>query len=268
MKYLIIKCGGSVFERLPESFYKSIVELNAGGKWQPVLVHGGGPLISSMLKKLEIPTEFVNGLRVTSSQVMEVVEMVLSGSVNKQAVGRLMKAGGSAYGVSGADGRLLLAKASQEAGGLGLVGEVVEVNTKLIEAIVKTGNIPVISPVGVDENGQRYNVNGDTAASAIAGALKGRLCFISDISGIYTEGNTGKRKLSSLTKEDAETLIEQKIITGGMIPKVKAAIDGLMHKVPETVILNGLEENSLLDFCEGKEIGTKIILGGEVKQHA
>lgn len=267
MKYVVIKCGGSVFEKLPDTFYQNIVELNQSGEWKPVVVHGGGPLISSLLKKLGIQTHFVNGLRVTTNEVLDIVEMVLSGLVNKQVVRKLIATGGKAFGLSGIDGQLLLAEPTVNAAKVGFVGEVVEVKASLIEAIAEEGNIPVISPLGIDKNAQRYNINGDTAASAIAKALGAKLCLVSDIPGIYVESDGEKEILSTVTKAEVERLMEEEIITGGMIPKVKAAIDGLMHDVPEVAIINGLQENALLDFCQGKEIGTKMIIGEEVSQH-
>lgn len=266
MKYLVIKFGGSVLENLPESFYKDVVSLHQSGEWVPVIVHGGGPLITKLLKSLNVETTFVNGLRVTDQQVLDVVEMVLSGSVNKQVVRNIMGAGGNAFGISGVDGLLLKAQPAENAESLGFVGEVVEVNHALIEGIIKQGYVPVISPVGIDEKGQRYNINGDVAASAIAKSLEANLCFISDIPGIMVEKDGVKTKLSKVTKSTVEELISNQTIWGGMIPKVKAAIDGLVHHIPEVGIINGLEENSLTDYSNGKEVGTKIVLD-EVLNH-
>lgn len=262
MNYIVIKCGGSVFEDLPASFYSNIVQLQQSGEWQPVIVHGGGPLISSLLKKLGIQTHFVNGLRVTTNEMLDVVEMVLSGSVNKRVVRQLLKIGGKACGLSGIDGGML--KAEQIDQKLGFVGNVVSVNDELITSMCEKGYVPVISPLGIDEEGQRYNINGDMAASAIAKALGAKLCLISDIPGIYIEKNGQKSVLKRATKEEIETLIKNEIITGGMIPKVTSALDGLAHGIPEVAILNGLEENSLLQFCQGQEVGTKITLDKEV----
>jgi acetylglutamate kinase len=263
MKYLVIKCGGSVMEQLPNTFYENIVELFKNGEIRPVIVHGGGPLISSLLTKLGVESQFINGLRVTTEQVLDIVEMVLSGVVNKELVRKLRQAKGDAYGLSGVDGMLLKAMATSESEMLGFVGEVVDVKTDLIRNILDQGYIPVISPLGMDEIGQRYNINGDIAASAIAKALGGSLCMVSDIPGIYTENNGEKVILPQVTKQEVESFIETGMITGGMIPKVKAAIDGLVHNVPEVVILNGMEKDSLKRYVEGKKIGTKIVLNGE-----
>ena len=260
MKYLVIKCGGSVLEHLPKSFYQNIVSLQQSGEWMPIIVHGGGPLITSLLKKMDVETTFVNGLRVTTDEVLDVVEMVLSGSVNKQVVRNLNEAGGTAVGVSGVDGALLQAVPSEDHQTLGFVGEVVKVNKELLEGVIHQGYIPVISPVGVGDKGQRYNINGDIAASAIAKAMKANLCFISDIPGILIEKNNVKQRLPKVTKLKLEAMIEDHTIWGGMIPKAKAAIDGLVHHIPEVGIINGFQENSLLDYVSGRDIGTKIVL--------
>jgi len=264
MKYLVIKCGGSVLENLPRTFYEDIIKIHESGEWTPIIVHGGGPLITGLLKNLNVETSFVNGLRVTSLQVLDVVEMVLSGSVNKQVVRNLIEAGGSAFGISGVDGNLIVAKPIDNSEILGFVGEIVTVNHSVIEGIIKQGFIPVISPVGIDSNGQRYNINGDIAASAIAKAFEASLCFISDIPGILVETNGQKIKLDKVSKEKVEELITNKTIYGGMIPKVTAAIDGLVHNIPEVGIINGFEKNSLIDYTNGKKIGTKIVLEEEI----
>jgi acetylglutamate kinase len=262
MNYIVIKCGGSVLENLPKSFYEDVISLHQKGEWTPIIVHGGGPLINKLLKSLNVETTFVNGLRVTNHEVLDIVEMVLSGTVNKQVVRNIIEAGGSSLGVSGVDGSLLQAKPTSKE--LGFVGEVVEVNTQVIESIVDQGHIPVVSPIGIDSNGQRYNINGDVAASAVAKALGANLCFISDIPGILVEENGEKSKLDMATKAKVEELIENKTIYGGMIPKVKAAIDGLVHKIPMVGIIDGFEKNSLVDYVNGKNIGTKIVLEEEI----
>lgn len=264
MNYLVIKCGGSVLENLPRSFYQDIISLHQSGGWTPIIVHGGGPLITQLLKNLNIETQFVNGLRVTNNEVLDIVEMVLSGSVNKQVVRNIIEADGNAYGISGVDGSLLKAIPNEGSDILGFVGEVVEVNNNVIEGIVNQGYIPVISPIGIGADGQRYNINGDIAASAIAKSLGANLCFISDIPGILVEKNGEKTKLDKVSKATVEELIMNQIIYGGMIPKVTAAIDGLVHNIPEVGIINGFEKNSLLDYASGKLVGTKIVLEEEI----
>jgi acetylglutamate kinase len=263
MKYIVVKLGGSTLEQLPFTFYKNIVDLHQSKEWIPIIVHGGGPLISSLLQSLNIETKFVNGLRVTDHRVLDIVEMVLSGSVNKQIVRNLIAAKGNVFGLSGVDGGLLHSQPVEGAEELGFVGEVVNVNTHVIKEIIQQGYIPVISPIGIDDVGQRYNINGDIAASAIASALEASLCLVSDIPGIYIEKDNQKNILNSLSKSEVEALIEGGQIYGGMIPKVKAAIDGLVHNVPEVSIINGLEIDSLLEYCKGAKIGTKIVLNKE-----
>jgi acetylglutamate kinase len=264
MDYLVIKCGGSVLENLPRSFYQDVISLQQSGKWMPIIVHGGGPLITGLLTNLKIETKFINGLRVTNKEVLDIVEMVLSGSVNKQVVRNIIEADGNAYGVSGVDGSLLKARPTSDAETLGYVGEVVKVNNNIIEEIVNQGYIPVISPIGIDADGQRYNINGDIAASAIAKSLGANLCFISDIPGILIEENGKKIKLDKVSKATAKELIKNQTIYGGMIPKVNAAIDGLTHKIPVVGIIDGFEKHSLVDYVAGKNIGTKIVLEEEI----
>ncbi|CAH2715642.1 Acetylglutamate kinase [Neobacillus rhizosphaerae] len=264
MKFLVIKCGGSVLENLPKSFYEDIVKMYKAGEWMPVIVHGGGPLINQLLNSLNVETTFVNGLRVTNHEVLDIVEMVLSGMVNKQVVRNIVEAKGKAIGVSGVDGTLLKAKQSSDSKILGFVGEVVDVNQSVIVGIINQGYIPVISPIGVDASGQRYNINGDIAASAIAKALEANLCFVSDIPGILVEKDGTKTKIDKVSKAIIEEMINNQTIFGGMIPKVKAAIDGLVHNIPEVAIINGFEKNSLIDYTNGKKIGTKIVLEEEI----
>lgn len=266
MNYVIIKCGGSVFERLPSSFYQNIAEIHKQGKWQPVIVHGGGPLISKLLDQTGVKTTFVDGLRVTTNEVLDVVEMALSGAINKQIVRKLTETGVKAVGLSGVDGKLLQAKPIAQADKLGFVGEAAKVHTELIKTVANEGLIPVISPVGVDDEGQRYNINADMAASAVAQALHAKLCFVSDIPGIYEEINGEKHVFHHLNEHSIKQLIEKKIITDGMIPKVNSALEALYKNVSEVSIVDGMYENGLLQFMEGKSIGTRISLEKEVSK--
>ncbi|MBM7096095.1 acetylglutamate kinase [Bacillus sp. H-16] len=257
-KYVVIKCGGSVLNRLPDGFYETIADLQHTEEWQPVIVHGGGPLISELLEKQGVPTTFTDGMRVTSEGVLEVVEMVLSGSVNKKLVSSLQKAGANAFGFSGVDGCLFTTEPMYKESALGLVGKVTKVKTALIDLIASEGMVPVISPVGGDGEGTTYNINGDVAAAAVAGALNAELCFISDIAGIYIEENGQTKTVHEMTQTEAESFIQDKWITGGMIPKVRSALDGLSSGVTRVGIVNGMNASSLPDFLQGKEIGTKI----------
>ncbi|MCP3741002.1 acetylglutamate kinase [Rossellomorea sp. BNER] len=262
MNYLVIKCGGSIFDSLPHSFYEDIVELSKSNEWNPIIVHGGGPLINTLLEKFDITSNFVGGLRVTTPEMLDIVEMVLSGSVNKKVVRQIIKAGGNALGISGVDGSLFNAMLKNEK--LGLVGEITSVKSGIIESLCKQGFIPVISPLAIDTDGQHYNINGDIAAAAMAKALRAKLCLISDIPGIIVEKNNEKIILNKVTKTEVQSLLDDGTIYGGMIPKVTAALDGLTHQVSEVVILNGKQEHCLLDFCQGKNIGTQILLDEEV----
>ncbi|WP_112182351.1 MULTISPECIES: acetylglutamate kinase [Paraliobacillus] len=260
MEYIIIKCGGSIVDQLPQAFYQNIASIQADEKVQPIIVHGGGALISSRLKQMDVATTFVNGLRVTTTEVLDVVEMVLSGSVNKQIVRNLIQEDALAFGMSGVDGNLLHAVEVKQDKGLGYVGEVDHVNVDLLHSVIAQGYIPVVSPIAIGEAGQRYNINADTAAAAIAQALKAKLCFISDIPGIYIEENDKKVTLHHTDKIQIESLIATNVIQGGMIPKVKAALAALAENVPEVAIVNGMDAQALLDFIDGKDVGTRIRL--------
>ncbi|MFP7492731.1 acetylglutamate kinase [Terribacillus saccharophilus] len=262
MNYLVIKCGGSIIDRLPESFYDDIAAIQQQGNWKPVIVHGGGKLINELLEQTGVKTEFVDGLRVTTEEVLDVVEMALSGAMNKFLVRKLM-ARTDAYGVSGLDGKLLYAEPVDNADKLGLVGNVTEVNISLIQQIVSQGNIPVISPLAGGKGNSRFNINADLAASAIARALQAELCFISDIPGIYRETEGQKQMLPNVTDKQLKQMIEEGLIKDGMIPKVRAAMEALEHGARKVTIVNGLAADSLLQLVEGKVTGTTITLSEE-----
>lgn len=264
MNYVVIKCGGSVFEQLTPSFYQDIVAIQEQGEWQPIIVHGGGPLISQLLAQTGVKTSFIDGLRVTTDEVLDVVEMALSGAMNKGIVRKLAEANGKAIGISGIDGNLLETKPFSENTALGFVGEVTKVNTSLIDAFGKQDLIPVISPIGMDANGQRYNINADMAASAVAQALGAKLCYISDIPGIYHEIDGEKHVFHQLNESKIEELINQDVIKDGMIPKVQSALEALHQDVLEVSIVDGTKEHGLAEFMQGKEIGTRISLTKEV----
>ena len=189
MKSIVIKCGGSVFESLPESFYQEIVQLQESGRCFPILVHGGGPIISKLLSKLNIPTTFQKGLRVTTKEVLDVVEMVLNGLINKNIVSRLIQTGGTSVGLSGVDGSLIKAEQLDKNKELGWVGKVTEVNGKFLKAFKEQGLIPVVSPIGIGSAGEHYNINADAVAAAIAQAFRAPLCFVTDVPGISFNQN-------------------------------------------------------------------------------
>lgn len=246
---IVIKCGGSVLSELSPSFFESLQAMYARGK-NVVIVHGGGPEIGQMLKRLNVSSEFVNGLRKTTKEVLEVAEMILAGKVNKQLVGLLQQYGMPAVGVSGVDAHLLEA-APIDLTKLGYVGEVVKVNSNFLKALLRSRYIPVISPIGTDENGQKYNINADTAAGAVAKAVKAaQLLFVTDVPGILQNGSV----VEHATVEAIEQMIEKGIITGGMIPKVKAAAAALSEELDEVMIVSGKTPF----YANGQLYGTSI----------
>ena len=264
MDILIMKIGGSIQDKLPESFYQMIAQLQQTKKCYPVIVHGGGPMINELLEKLTIPTKFVNGLRVTTKEVLTVVEMVLSGSINNEIVTHCQIQQLQAIGMSGIDHGLLKVKPIQTTEEIGFVGEVTEVNTAFLINLMENNIIPVISPIGMDETGQHYNINGDMAAAAIAKALGGKLAFISNVPGVMEQKKDYLKIHSSLTKGEAEQLIKEEIITDGMIPKVRSAIGSLSVHMKQAVILNGLKPEDIASYLKGNEVGTRFVYKEEV----
>lgn len=259
-----MKIGGSIQDKLPGSFYQMIAQLQQTKRCYPLIVHGGGPMINTLLEKLAIPTKFVDGLRVTTKEVLTVVEMVLSGSINNEIVTQCQIKQLQAIGLSGIDHGLLKVKPVQTTEAIGFVGEVTEVNTAFLMELLENNIIPVISPIGMDETGQHYNINGDMAASAIAKALGGKLAFISNVPGVMKQQKDKSNVYSSLTQVEAEQLIKEKIITDGMIPKVRSAIGSLSVQMKQAVILNGLEPEDIANYLKGNEVGTKFIYKEEV----
>jgi acetylglutamate kinase len=262
---IVVKYGGHAMEEdiLAAEFGRDIALLKQVGI-NPVVVHGGGPQINAMLARLEIKSTFVDGLRITDAEMVEVVEMVLSGSVNKQIAGLINQAGALAVGISGKDGGLIrarkLSRAVKEAEAeldLGFVGEPAHVDPRVIHALTGAGLIPVIAPVGVGENGETYNINADTAAGAIAGALNAsRLLMLTDVAGVL-DGE--KNLLSDLSVARIMALIADGTISGGMIPKVLTCIEAVKQGVKGATILDGRVPHALLLelFTEGG-IGTLI----------
>ena len=260
---LVMKCGGSTLAALPDSFYEQLREVQVSGT-MPVIVHGGGPAISGTLEKLGIETEFINGLRKTSEEVLDVVEMVLAGSMNKQIVRRLTQAGATAIGLSGTDGSMIQAKPVAQAAEIGFVGDVTHVDASLIQGVVGMGYIPVIAPIGIDEAGQRYNINADTAAGAVAAHLGAdRLVVITDVPGIMKTVHGEKVVLPVVSIEEIEEMIADGEIYGGMIPKVRAAIQCMAGGVAEVVIAQGTEPNVMSRLAAGEQLGTTIVKSKE-----
>ena len=276
-KTFVIKYGGSamVNEGLRETFARDVVLLKLVGI-NPVIVHGGGKHINEMLKRLGISVEFVGGIRKPTEEVMHIVEMVLSGDINKDIVALINKHSGEkiyAVGLSGRDGRLLVAKKIDSSyfseklgieppeGDIGLVGEVQRVNTELIDTLLEKNYIPVIAPIGVGENGEAYNINADIAASEVAKALKAeKLIYLTDTEGVKDKGGNLIKKL----KDDRiEELIKDGTIAGGMIPKVRSAISALKGGVKKVHIIDGrLPHSILLEIFTDEGVGTEITLRG------
>jgi len=266
---VVIKYGGHamVDEALQRSFALNIVLLKYIGI-NPVIVHGGGPQIGNMLDQLGIASEFRQGLRVTDEATMDVVEMVLVGKVNKNIVNLLNLNGGTAVGLSGKDGRLITARklemvvdkgdAPPEIIDLGKVGAVTGINTGLITTLLGQGFIPVIAPVGVDEEGETYNINADTVAGAVASSLGAkRLVLLTDVAGVL---DANKNLISSLDIQEAKQAMADGVLTGGMIPKVKCCLDAVESGVEKAHILDGRVENCIiLEFFTTSGIGTEIM---------
>ncbi|MFN3459897.1 MAG: acetylglutamate kinase [Oceanibaculum sp.] len=252
---VVVKYGGHAMgdERLAALFAADMVLLKQVGI-HPVVVHGGGPQIGEMLKKLQIQSEFIDGLRVTDKATVEVVEMVLAGAINKQIVSAIQAAGGQAVGLCGKDGNLIQARKLEHRQktdsniekvlDLGFVGEPMKVNTEVLRVFNDTKFIPVIAPVGIGEDGQTYNINADTAAGAIAGALNAsRLLMLTDVSGVLDKD---KKLIDELTLADVDRLIREGTISGGMIPKVETCVQAVEGGVDAAVILDGRGEHAVL----------------------
>jgi len=256
-KILVVKYGGNAMldEDLKNMVMRDIVLL-----WQIgvkiVLVHGGGPEINETLDKMGIKSEFVGGLRKTSLEAMDVVQMVLAGKVNKKLVALIEKNGGSAIGLCGIDGKMIEAKPLNEE--LGYVGEITKINTKPIMDILEAGFIPVISSIGCDNEGNAYNINADTVASRIAGELKATsLISMTDIKGILRDKNDPDSLIPAINVSEAPQLIKEGIIGGGMIPKVACCVEAIRRGVKRVFILDGTEPHAILiEILSDEGIGT------------
>jgi acetylglutamate kinase len=257
---LVIKCGGSTLAQLPDSFYLDMYSLQQRGII-PIIVHGGGPAINETLQRFHIESTFVGGLRKTSAEVLQVVEMVLGGQINKTIVRRILSFGASAVGLSGIDGRLIQARPVANTDEIGFVGEVTSVNAELIRGIVGMGFIPVIAPLGIGSDGQSYNINADTAAGAVASHLGAeRLVVVTDVPGIMKAVNGEKIVLPTVTVAQIEQMIASGDIYGGMIPKVSAAVDCIQGQVQEVVIVDGAVPEVLSKVLDGgSNLGTRVI---------
>lgn len=271
-KTVVIKYGGHAMinDELKQAVLTDLVLMKYVGI-HPVVVHGGGPEITGMLKRLGIESKFVGGLRVTDQETMEIVEMVLVGKINKEIVATLNSIGGKAVGLSGKDADLLVAgrKLGRVPGGdgseqlvdLGQVGEIEIVNPDILATVIREGYIPVVAPVAVGDGGQGYNVNGDSAASALAAALGAdKLIILTDVEGILKDRRERESLISVLQVGDVPGLIKSGIIDGGMIPKVECCVRALQGGVKSTHILDGRVPHSiLLEVFTDKGIGTMVV---------
>jgi len=253
---IVVKYGGHAMgdQALADGFARDIVLLKQIGAF-PIVVHGGGPQIGAMLKRLEIKSDFVDGLRVTDKETVEIVEMVLAGSINKSIVAAINRAGGRAVGLSGKDADLIRVKKLthtsrqtdsniEKVVDLGFVGDPEKVNGQVLAELARTGVTPVIAPIGFDDAGDTYNINADTAAGAIAGAVKAkRLLMLTDVAGVL-DGD-GKR-LEDISADVARRLIREGVISGGMIPKIETCLEAVDEGVEAAVILDGRTPHAIL----------------------
>ena len=260
-KIVVIKYGGAAMidEKLKHSFAQDIVLLQSLGML-PVIVHGGGPEVSKAMERLGQEVSFIDGLRVTSSENLKVAEMVLSGTINKEIITRLNTFGGKAVGVSGKDGLLIEARKKQHDGGvdLGYVGEIESVNPELLLVLLKQGFLPVVSPIGLGKDGTTYNINADTTASRIAVSLHAyKIIFMTDVDGVLVHG----KLRGQLSANEAENLIKQNVISGGMAPKIDAGLYCINNGVESAQIINGTDTHSVIaELFTDQGIGTKIVL--------
>ncbi len=268
-KTFVIKYGGNAMgdDALAAMFARDVVLLKKVGI-NPVIVHGGGPQIGRMLERLKIKSDFIDGLRVTDESTVEVVEMVLSGAINKEIVSSINQAGGNAVGLSGKDSNLITAQRLQhrrqqsdshieEVLDLGFVGEPTAVDPHILDVLAASDIIPVIAPIGRDKDGKTYNINADTAAGAIAGALSAcRLLLLTDVKGVLDQE---KNLLPTLTQQQVNALLQDGTISGGMIPKIKTCLDAIEKGVEGAVIMDGRVPHALLlEIFTEEGVGTII----------
>ena len=261
-KTVVVKYGGHAMlnEQLKQQVMEDIVLLWLVGV-KVVLVHGGGPEISDMMNKLGKKAEFVDGLRVTDRETVDIVQMVLAGKINKTLVNLLEMKGGRAIGLSGMDGRLIEAEMKDER--LGFVGSVTKINIKPVTDLLERGYIPVISTLGCDHAGNTYNINGDTAAAFVAGALNAEsLIMLTDIAGILRDKDDASTLIPFLTIEDADRLQKEGVISGGMIPKVNCCVEAIQKGVKNVVIMDGRVPHSILMELLTDEGAGTLVRGG------
>ncbi|MFW6287514.1 MAG: acetylglutamate kinase [bacterium] len=264
-KIFVIKYGGSIMEdeKLKRNLIEDITLLKYVGI-NPVIVHGGGPAINKTLDRLNIKSHFVDGLRVTDKETMEVVEMVLAAKINKEVVAMINLMRGQAVGICGKDGGLIKASKKiipEKDIDLGYVGKVDQINPEIVQGLIKDGYIPVIAPIGCDENGDSYNINADTVAGKLAVSLKAeKLIYLTDVDGIRYNPEDEDSRVSSLNFEEIYRWIEEGKIKGGMLPKVESCMEAVNNGVVRTHILNGLVPHPLLlEIFTDQGVGTMIM---------
>lgn len=262
-KIVVVKYGGNAMidEQLKQQVMEDIVLLWLIGV-KIVLVHGGGPEINDLMARLGKKAEFVDGLRVTDRETVDIVQMVLAGKVNKTLVNLLEMKGGKAMGISGMDGRLIEAKMRDER--LGFVGDITKINIKPVIDLLEKTYIPVISTLGCDRDGNTYNINGDTAAAHIAGALGAeRLIMMTDIAGILRDKDDPSTLIAEMTIDEASRLYQEGVISGGMIPKVNCCIEAIHEGVKNVTIMDGRVSHSILMELLTDEGAGTMVTGGK-----
>ncbi|PSO63297.1 MAG: acetylglutamate kinase [Cyanobacteria bacterium QH_6_48_35] len=261
---VVVKYGGAAMrdKTLKDQIVRDIVFLSCVGL-RPIVVHGGGPEVNSWLGKLGIEPQFRNGLRVTDADTMDVVEMVLVGRVNKELVSLINHAGGRAVGLCGKDGNLIKARPEGQKG-IGFVGEVSSIDTSLVESLVNSGYVPIISSVAADQTGQAYNINADTVAGEIAAALGAeKLILLTDTPGILKDHHDPSTLITKLDIQRARGLIEEETVAGGMIPKVNCCVRSLAQGVRAAHIIDGrISHSLLLEIFTDEGIGSMIVASG------
>jgi acetylglutamate kinase len=269
-KTIVVKYGGHamVDEKLKESFAKDITLMKYVGL-NPVVVHGGGPQINTVLDRMGIQPQFIRGMRLTDEETMDVVEMVLGGKVNKSIVAQINREGGKAVGLTGKDGGLILAKKMRivhredeesppEIIDPGHVGQVTQVNAQIIHTLTESGFIPIIAPVGAGEHGETYNINADLVACHVARALNAlRLIYLTDVDGVLDENQS---RITPIKTDDIQRMITKQVITGGMIPKIECAQEALESGIQKVHIINGCKPHAvILELFTDKGIGTEVV---------
>ncbi|GIM28511.1 acetylglutamate kinase [Clostridium polyendosporum] len=260
-KTVVVKYGGSAMKNqgLKEAVINDLILMSCVGI-NVVLVHGGGPEINNFLGKLGKKAKFVNGLRYTDEETIEVVQMVLAGKVNKDLVFLINSNGGKAIGLCGIDGNMLLTEKHEGEEDLGFVGEVKKVNTEVVDNCLKEGYIAVIATVGIGEDGRTYNINGDVAAAKIASALKAeKFILLTDVPGLLRDPSSEETLISELKVSEVPELMEEKIISGGMIPKIESCVETVRNGVKKVHIIDGrIPHSILIELFSDRGIGTMI----------